>query len=330
MHEADNQQRKRDIQAVAEVTALSILGKLLELPLGKNLNFQDGESRQQFANSSWLRDILQTVQSDKEKLTLVDTYVKNVFTDLPSAKLEELRKWFKSEVQEESKKLRLLRQAFYYRNRSVNAILAYVTLEANSELLKAKISEPKDAIAWFFKVKTMFRQHGKGEKFTRNSYLSEWEAFLNDVWPALPNYDDYDEEKSLNHKFKLAIQSKTDQVDVSFQSPRARRLLKKYANQKTFFEKDSLSAVKQLPSIEMKVHKGVGIFANLRFERVELDDLLNLSSKILLKSLSEDSLSGISTEIVKSKIPSLVVKCECEPNAQTLRDFEAFIAQFFQ
>ena len=331
LHEADIQRRKREIQTLAEITALSIVGGLSKDPLSKSLDLGANQSQRGFMDALWLKDILQTVQSDKEKLTLVDEYLKKTFSDLPLKKLDDLRAWFKNEVEKESKQIRLLRQSFYYRNRSINAIIAFLESKENSDFLARKINHSKEIVDWFSDSRTKFRLHGKGEKFTRNSYISEWDAFINDVWPELPQIDESNDERSLDYKFRAAIQSKVVTVDESLKSPRTKRLLKKYSVGATEFRDNIQKSQKsaQLPSLEMKVRKGVGIFATLLFENADLDYLLSLSSDVLLKSLSEDSLSGISTEIVKGKTPALVVKCECEPNAQILKQFEAFISQLF-
>ena len=123
LHEAEIQRRKREIETLAEITALAIVWVLSKNPLGESLDLGASHSQKEFMDARWLRDILQTVQSDKEKLTLVDEYLKKTFAALSLKKLENLRSWFKNEGEKESKQIRLLRQSFYYRNRSINAII---------------------------------------------------------------------------------------------------------------------------------------------------------------------------------------------------------------
>jgi hypothetical protein len=278
----------------------------------------------------WLAEILSSVAMDTEKILRVENYLLKTYSIIMDKKdFENFKVHTLLLLEREFKKIHSLKQAYYYRNRSVKAIINFLESEDGIDLLRRKITSAIEATKWLSSVKTRFANFESGPKFTRNSYLSEWEVFLHDSWPELDSAKIIDSDKSFSFRVQSAITGTESVLDVSPQLSRA------YQQLSSYYEKDSDLKLKSkridlaLSSggVEFKAVKGEGLYAYYKPVNENINMLKNLEAKVLAASFDEDGLPDIGTQIVLKPGLLLVIKCLGKLNATTIKSFEQFVSK---
>jgi hypothetical protein len=230
-------------------------------------------------------------------------------------------------LEREFKKIRGLKQAYYYRNRSVKAIINFLESEEGADLLRLKLTS-KDAVpAWLEKIKERFTNYELGEKFTRNSYLSEFEVFLHDAHILYASSGVIDADKSFNYRVKSALSSTENTTEKSPQLNRAYEQLSSYYENQVEVKTASarIDLVLEHGAVEFKAIKGEGLYAYYKPKKDKVELLKDLEAQVLAASFDEESLPDIGTQIVTNPGLLLVIKCLGKPSAQTIKDFEKFV-----
>lgn len=331
LFEIDRKMRKREIQAVAEVNANNFIQNELaevffRLNLGASLN-----TRASGNDFEWLSEILSSVAVDSEKLLRVENYLyKTYATTLDKKTLDALKDQTLFMLEREFKKMRSLKQAYYYRNRSVKAIITYLESES-LDLLKVKVTSPAQAAGWLVEVKNRFADFEQGEKFTRNSYISELAAFLHDTWPEITDLNRVDIEKSFSNRVKSAITGSELNSDNSPQLNRAYQQLSSYYENKVGNDvAKRMDLVLTHGAVEFKAVKGEGLYAYYMPEKSNLAAVKDLAAHVLAASFDEEDLPDVGTQIVEKPGLVLIIKCLGKPSAATIKAFESFVGRALQ
>jgi hypothetical protein len=329
LFEVDRKVRKREIQAVAEVNANNFIqNELAELfsRLDSNSSLNTRPSGNDF---EWLSEILSSVALDTEKLTRVENYLYKTYSSTIERKvLESLKNQTLMALEREFKKMRSLKQAYYYRNRSVKAIISFLESKDGVKLLRAKVSSSSDAAEWLSEVKDSFLNYDVGEKFSRNSYLSELEAFLHDSWSELTEAHRVDTDKSFSNRVKSAITGVELGSESSPQLSRAYQQLSSYYEGKVEQKSNArIDLVLTHGAVEFKAVKGEGLYAYYKPLKEDRSLLKDLEAQVLAASFDEEDLPDIGTQIVEKPGLLLVIKCLGKPSAATIKTFEAFVGR---
>ena len=169
LFEADRKLRKKEIQAVAEVNANNFIQNELN-ELFSSFHMSVGLMERTSLDFQWLSEIMSSVALEDDKRLRVQEYLNRTYVDTIKAKdLMEITEKVLLLLEREFKKIRGLKQAYYYRNRSVKAIINFLESEEGADLLREKIVS-KDAVpGWLDQIKDRFSNYVLGENFTMNS-----------------------------------------------------------------------------------------------------------------------------------------------------------------
>jgi len=328
--EVDRKLRKKEIQAVAEVNANTFIQNELQ-ELFKSFQVSTGLPQRTSTDFQWLSEIMSSVALEEDKKIRVVDYLTKYFGN--SVNPNESKNFIDKVLvllEKEFKKIRQLKQSYYYRNRSVKAIINFIESEEGAYLLRIKVSSIKEVTAWLSKIKDGFIGAEIGEKFTRNSYLSEFEVFLHDSWSELEFSSFIDLDKSFNTKVSSAL-SATEQISDS--SP---ILNKAYEQLSSYYEKQvevktsknsRVDLVLNHGAVEFKAIKGEGLYAYYKPKMDNMASLKDLEAQVLAASFDEENLPDIGTQIVTKPGLMLVIKCLGKPSAQIIKDFEKFVSK---
>ena len=330
LFEADRKLRKKEIQAVAEVNANNfMMTDLRELFI--SFQSSSGITLQTNFDFQWLSEIMSSVALEEDKKIRVIEYLTKYFGNTGNSK--EVRD-FSDKVlillEKEFRKIRQLKQAYYYRNRSVKAIINFIESEEGANLLRVKISSVKDVTPWLAKIKERFVNAEIGEKFTRNSYLSEFEIFLHDSWSEIEFSSSLDLDKSFNAKVSSAISASEPTSNSSPVLNRAYEQLSSYYEKQVEVKTANSSRIDLVlnhGAVEFKAVKGEGLYAYYKPKKESMSALKDLEAQVLAASFDEESLPDIGTQIVTKPGLLLVIKCMGKPSAQTIKDFERFVSK---
>jgi len=329
LFEVDRKLRKKEIQAVVEVNANTFIQNDLQ-NLFESFHTSAGLVDRTKFDFQWLADIMSSVALEEDKKVRAQDYLTKMYSDTIDKKdLKSLIEKVLLLLEREFKKIRSLKQAYYYRNRSVKAIINFLESEEGSALLRVKITSASETSVWLEKIKVKFTSYEVGEKFTRNSYLSEFEVFLHDSWPALTPSLVFDADKSFNYRVKTALSGPELNTDSSPVLDRA------YAQLSSYYEKSvevktaagRIDLVLEHGAVEFKAVKGEGLYAYYKPKRDNLQALKDLEAQVLAASFDEESLPDIGTQIVNKPGLLLVIKCLGKPSAATIKDFEQFVGR---
>lgn len=327
LFEADRKLRKKEIQAVAEVNANNFIQKELN-ELSSSFNMSVGLMQRTSLDFQWLSDIMSSVALEEDKRLRVQEYINRTYVDRINAKdLKEITEKVLFLLEREFKKIRGLKQAYYYRNRSVKAIINFLESEEGADLLRAKIVSEEAVPGWLSQIKDRFTNYELGEKFTRNSYLSEFEVFLHDAHILYASTGFIDEDKSFNYRVISALSNTEEVSDPSPQLNRAYQQLSSYYEKQVEVKTDSgrIDIVLEHGAVEFKAVKGEGLYAYYKPEKENIQALKGLEAQVLAASFDEESLPDIGTQIVTKPGLLLLIKCLGRPGAQTIKDFEKFV-----
>lgn len=329
---ADRRSRKREILAVAEVNAASLLkgpakGLLNELlvnsPAGESKSTRELAAHLVIEDSFWLAEILASVSQDDAKREAVRTHVnKSLEKILPSAMQEKFLSSLMPLLDEEFKKIKKLKHSYYYRNRSVGAIAKFLSSTTKGRaLLATPVTSMDEARHWLKEVEEAFLAYDFGERFTRNSYFSEWDAFLHDALPEVAS-----EAKSQEKTFASRIRTSLSTSDESLESNP--RVMEAYRQLSSYVEGgDSRRADLAIAegAFEFKAVKGEGLFAYYKPKRGSISSIKEVEAQVLAASFDADDLPDISTQIIEKPGLMLVVKCLGKPDRAMIMRFEEFV-----
>jgi hypothetical protein len=328
LFEVDRKVRKSEIKAVAQVNANNFIQNELA-NLFTRVGADAISTRPSGNDFEWLSEIISSVADDQEKLLRVESHLYKSYSSILERKvLEALKDQTLLALEREFKKMRSLKQAYYYRNRSVKAIITYLESDEGAPLLRKKINSLASATAWLDDLKSAFLDYEVGERFSRNSYLSELEAFLHDAWPELTDTNQVDVDKSFSSRVKSAIAGVELDSQSSPQLNRAYQQLSSYYDGQA--EKKSSARIDLVLShgaVEFKAVKGEGLYAYYKPLKEDHAALKDLAAHVLAESFDEDDLPDIGTQIVEKPGLILIIKCLGKPSAATIKSFEAFVGR---
>lgn len=328
LFELDRKKRKKEIQAVAEVNASNFIKKRL-FELTETYQLQGPTAQQSSQNFQWLSDIMSSVAVDDDKKLRVQEYIDRNYADrLKTRDLENLTKQISLLLETEFKKIRSLKQAYYYRNRSVKAVINFLESEEGADLLRKKLPDTDQVDAWLQIVKERFTTFEYGEKFTRNSYMSEFLVLLHDSWSALTTSKTVDTDKSFDYRVKTALSDLEPEHVATPQLQMAYQQLSSYYEKKVDNQANPrIDLELKHGAVEFKAVKGEGLYAYYKPKKDSIEYLKELEAQVLAESFDHDNLPDIGTQIVTKPGLMLVIKCLGKPSAQTIRDFEQFVGK---
>jgi hypothetical protein len=332
LFEADRKLRKKEIQAVAEVNANNFIQNELSDLFG-SFHLSVGLIERTSLDFQWLSEIMSSVALEDDKRLRVQEYINRTYANTIKEKdLKEINDKVLYLLEREFKKIRGLKQAYYYRNRSVKAIINFLESEEGADLLRLKLTSKDAAPAWLEKIKERFTNYELGEKFTRNSYLSEFEVFLHDAHILYASSGVIDADKSFNYRVKSALSSTENTTEKSPQLNRAYEQLSSYYENQVEVKTASarIDLVLEHGAVEFKAIKGEGLYAYYKPKKDKVELLKDLEAQVLAASFDEESLPDIGTQIVTNPGLLLVIKCLGKPSAQTIKDFEKFVRKALQ
>lgn len=333
----DRRRRKRAIFARYEISArdilsssmLSILAHKLQPHLAKGAPLTAEDLLiPLFADSTWLIEILNTAAPDSEKIDLALRHILNSIGNEwgegkpTSSLLAQLEIALESELSH----LKKLRQFYYYRNRSVSAIFKFLWATGDKNgIFKQKILSIDSIREWLEVIHINFLMYEFGERASRNSYLTEFETFIHEVWPEIPASAKVDEDKTFAKRIQSSLSNRertpSDEKDLvvaySQLSSLYENLIPEIRSQKDL--------VLSHGGVEFKAVKGQGLLGYYTPNTPSLNDLQDLSAKILAASFDEEDLPDITTQIVEKPLLHLVITCPGKPSLDTIKIFERFI-----
>lgn len=323
-HEIDTRKRKREIQAVVEIRA-SLFVESISSSLDKLANVDSHSQIDLRTLTTQISEILGTVKPDKEKVF----QAKKIFEELigkaqkSASKSNILNEWL-SQFDEDLKSVRTLRQAFYYRNKSINSILYYITNLDKKFLAQKEIYNKKLLLDWFDELGFRYLENAPGERFTKNSYLSELRAFVAENWPEFQSVYDFDMQKTLDYRIeKEAIPNLQGNSGIFDYAPNA-YLLQRFLGDKSL-KSNSPDLQFNEDTVEFKAVKGEGIFAIYTPKNPDTESMSKLGTSILADSFNYEDLGNISIELRRTPRVSLVIKCSGKLNTSTIASFEKFV-----
>jgi hypothetical protein len=331
---ADRRSRKREILAVAEVNAASLLkgpakGLLDELLVksaaGESKSTRELAAHLVIEDSLWLAEILASVSPDDAKREAVRSHVnKSLEKILSSAMQEKFLASLMPLLDEEFKKIKKLKHSYYYRNRSVGAIAKFLTSTTKGKsLLSTPVTSMDEARHWLKEVEKAFLAYDFGEKFTRNSYFSEWDAFLHDALPEVAS-----EVKSQEKTFASRIRTSLSTSDESLETnPRVMQAYRQLSGYVEGGDRKQVDLSTSRGPFELKASKSEGLFAVFRPKKESLDVIKSVEADVLAASFEEEDLPDISTEIREKPGLHLVIRCLAKPDRTTIRRFEEFLSK---
>ena len=328
----DRRNRKREILAVAEVNASSLLngparvlleGIFEEVPASESRSTRHVATRLIIDDSLWLAEILASVSPDEVKKEAVRAHLsKSLERIFPSKLQEKFIVAMEPLLDEEFKKVKRLKQSYYYRNRSVGAIQKFLTSTPKGKaLLAAPVTSNEKAKAWLEQVQDAFLAFEFGEKFTRNSYISEWDAFLHDALPSVAP-EVKDEKKTFATRIRTSLSTNEESLERSPRVTQAYRQLSSYVEGGASRRVDlSIEA----GDFEFKAVKGEGLYAYYKPKKDSLTLIKDIEARILAASFDEDDLPDISTQVIDTPGLLLVIKCLGKPDRAMIMRFEEFV-----
>ena len=329
LFEADRKLRKKEIQAVAEVNANNFIQNELT-ELFNSFYTSVGLSRPNSMDFQWLSEVLTNVSSEGDKRDSVQEKLLRLYGSLLKPKdFAEFSNKIMYALDIEFKKIRTLKQAYYYRNRSVKAVLNFLEIWNAGYFHRIKVKNESEMQNWYIQTKPAFLSSGAGERFTRNSYFSEFEVFLHEAWPELSVTTSVDTEKSFSNRVTTALSSSEPSLESSPQLNRAYQQLSSYYEKQVEVKTESgrIDLVLEHGAVEFKAVKGEGLYAYYKPKKDNLQALKDLEAQVLAASFDEESLPDIGTQIVTKPGLLLVIKCLGKPSAQTIKDFEKFVSK---
>jgi hypothetical protein len=329
LFEADRKLRKKEIQAVAEVNANNFIQNELA-ELFNSFYTSVGLSRPSSMDFQWLSEVLTNVSSEGDKGNSVQEKLSRLYGPLLKPKdFVEFSNKIMYALDIEFKKIRTLKQAYYYRNRSVKAVINFLEIWNTGYFHKMKVKNESELQNWYIQTKPAFLSSGAGERFTRNSYFSEFEVFLHEVWPGLSGTTSVDTDKSFSNRVTTALSSTEPSLESSPQLNRAYQQLSSYYEKQVEVKTSSgrIDLVLEHGAVEFKAIKGEGLYAYYKPKKDNVELLKDLEAQVLAASFDEESLPDIGTQIVTKPGLLLVIKCLGKPSAQTIKDFERFVSK---
>jgi len=328
----DRRTRKGEILAVAVVSAASLLngpvrilleGLFEEVPSSESRSTQHVATRLIIDDSLWLAEILASVSPDDVKKESVRTYLtKSLERNLPAKLQGRFLEAIEPLLDEEFKKIRRLKHSYYYRNRSVGAIQKFLTSTPKGKaLLAAPVTSSEKAKAWLEQVQEAFLAFEFGEKFTRNSYISEWDAFLHDALPSVAP-DVKDEKKTFATRIRTSLSTSEDAMERSPRVTQAYRQLSSYVESGDAKRADLLI---EDGAFEFKAVKGEGLYAYYKPKKGDLKSIKDVEAQVLAASFDEEELPDISTQVIDTPGLLLVIKCLGKPDRAMIMRFEEFV-----
>jgi hypothetical protein len=329
LFEVDRRLRKKEIQAVAEVNANTFIQNELA-ELFETLVKTDSLDRRSIKSSNfeWLSDILSSVAAEEDKLERVDVYLEKTFSSsLDKKSYEMLSAQTRNLLEDEFKKIKNLKKAYYYRNRSVKAIVSYLESDDSKSLLSTKLTSSELAAQWIKAVIESFANYEVGEKFTRNSYISEFGVFLHDAWREIAPTNSIDTNKSFSSRVQGAITSEQISAGASPSLNRAYQQLSSYYEVESEKRINSrIDLVLEHGAVEFKAVKGEGLYAYYKPLKENKRFVKDLATQVLAASFNESDLPDIGTQIVENPGLMLIIKCLGKPDAATIKAFERFVS----
>ena len=330
----DRRVRKDRIKNVAEVNAASLLegpvrvlleGLFEEVPSSESRSTQHVATRLIIDDSLWLAEILASVSPDEVKKESVRTYLtRSLERNLPAKLQERFLETIDPLLDEEFKKIRRLKHSYYYRNRSVGAIQKFLTSTPKGKaLLAAPVTSSEKAKAWLEQVREEFLAFDFGEKFTRSSYVAEWDAFLHETLPTIAPVVQ-DESKTFATRIRASLSTSEDFSEQSPLVARAYRALSSYVEGG---DKRQVDLMTNDGPFELKASKTEGLLAVYKPKKESLELIKSVEARVLAASFEEENLPDISTQILEQPSLHLVIRCLAKPNLTLIKRFEEFLTK---
>ena len=330
----DRRERKDKIKHVAVFRAASLLsgsvralleGLFDEIPSSESRSMQHVATRLIIDNSSWLAEILASVSPDEAKRDSVHSYLtKSLEKSLPKKSQEKFIEAINPLLDEEFRNIRRLKHSYYYRNRSVGAIQKFLTSTPKGKtLLAAPVTSSEKAKAWLEQVREAFLAFDFGEKFTRNSYISEWDAFLHETLPSIAP-EVQDENKTFATRIRTSLSTSDDSIEQSPLVARAYRALSSYVEGG---DKRQVDLMTNDGPFELKASKTEGLLAVYKPKKESLELIKSVEARVLAASFEEEDLPDISTQILEQPSLHLVIRCLAKPNLTLIKRFEEFLSK---
>ena len=321
--------RRSQVRALAAILATAAIEEFLYPKLESNLDGYPLVLAKESVNPEWLTSILLSANADNAKEQQARENVSGILeSKMSDKKLDDTLREFAEILNSDFGKMKSVKQAVYYRTRSINAVLKYITSQKPS-VLSRRIQELSDVQVFFEELREAFLDTAPGPKYTKNSYMAEFLAFIQEIYPELDIIQSSKYEKSLN---KMIEQSMSNLSTLVANNSRIVAMQDDLTNmqQSTRIHNPNLDKEGRSENWEFGVHPTDGIIAKYTPAEITTEKLRLLEAEVILKSMDVPGLCEIEVQMLLKPVSQIVVKPVGKLDVGSFAVFKQFIDQVFR
>jgi hypothetical protein len=320
--------RRSQVRAVAAILASASIEEFLYPKLADLIEGYPLVLVKESLNSEWLTSILLSAHTDSTKEQQARENLSEVLNVKVNEKaLKLVTSSFIEILNSDFAKMRSLKQSVYYRTRSVNSILKFIVSE-KPDVLTRKIVNVDDMQAFFVDLRDEYLENSQGPRYTKNSYMNEFMAFIHDIYPEIVIDPLSHYEKSLDRRISQSMDNLSSVVAnnsriVAMQEDLTSLDLR-VKNEKTIVGKAKLAE-----NWEFSVHPDSGMVAKYAPLNITEEKLRLLEAEVILRSINANELCEIEVQLQTHPVKQILVKPVGKVDIKSVANFKEFIEQVF-
>jgi hypothetical protein len=320
--------RRTQVRAVAAILASASIEQFLYPKLAELIEGYPLVLVKESLNSEWLTSILLSAHTDSIK----EQQARENLSEVLNLKVNEkvlgiTTTSFIEILNSDFAKMRSLKQSVYYRTRSINSILKFIVSQRPNVLTK-KIENLNDVENFFDELRNEYLDNSQGPRYTKNSYINEFMAFIHDIYPEMSNDPLSHYEKSLDRRIS---QSMDNLSSVVANNSRIVAMQEDLTSFDLSGKKDrTISAKAELSgNWEFSVHPDSGMVAKYAPSNITEEKLRLLEAEVILRSINANELCEIEVQLQTHPIKQILVKPVGKVDIKSVANFREFIEQVF-
>jgi oligoribonuclease (3'-5' exoribonuclease) len=279
-------------------------------------------------NSEWLTSILLSAHTDSFK----EQQARETLYEVLKQKIDEkalgiINGSFIEILNSDFAKMRSLKQSVYYRTRSINSILKFIESYKPNALAR-KIKGQNDMQTFFDDLRDEYLEKSQGPRYTKNSYVNEFMAFIYDIYPEISNDPLSHYEKSLDRRISQSMDNLSSVVANNSRIVAMQEDLSTFdlsiKKDKAIGENDKLNG-----KWEFSVHPDSGMVAKYAPSNITEEKLRLMEAEVILSSINASELCEIEVQLQTRPIKQILVKPVGEIDIKSVAKFREFIEQVF-
>jgi hypothetical protein len=319
--------RRSQVRAVAAILATASIEEFLYPKLAELIEGYPLILVKENLNSEWLTSILLSANPDSTKEQQARENLSEGLSLKANDKvLSDTVNSFIEILNSDFAKMRTMKQSVYYRTRSINSILKFIAVEQPAVLTR-KILDINDVRAFFDDLRDDYFENAQGPRYTKNSYISEFLAFIQDIYPEANTDFSSHYENSLEQRISQSMNNLSSVVANNSRIIAMQKNLNiSSQSSKTVINKEKGNRHEKW---EFSVHPDNGMVAKYTPSNITDEKLRHLEAEVLLSSMNIKGLCEIEVQMQTHPTKQIMVKPVGKIDVKSVAIFKEFIEQVF-